>query len=217
MSLSRLQNGLQDIYELDIAHNVDDFLITSKVLAERLESNRHSTGAKEKLLVHEDEEGLNLSLFIDKNVLNRFARHDPFKHLDHRNMEAFCLALEGISHFIYLVWNAGHDRSVTLLEMELQAEVDKFIMLMNCLDEQSNLPPPGRLIQVLFENSRYREDLSREELQRYREANFHARKYCKSLENRFLRNGNKRGLLGELRRFYRLRKRDKLERISRLH
>ena len=44
-------------------------------------------------------------------------------------MECFCLALEGVSHFLYLIWNASFDRSVTLLEMELQAEIDKFVML----------------------------------------------------------------------------------------
>ncbi len=217
MSLSRLQAGLQDIYELDIAHDVNDYLITSKVLAKQLEPVRNGSRAREKLFVYEDEEGLNLSLFLDKKVLNRFNKYDPFKHLDHRNMEAFCLALEGISHFIYLVWNAGHDRPVTLLEMELQAEVDKFIMLTTCLDQQSNMPLPGQLVRVLFETNTFREDLSEEELQRYREANYHARKYCKSLECRYLQNGNKSGLLGELRRFYRLTRWDKLKRISQFH
>ncbi len=36
-------------------------------------------------------------------------------------------ALEGVSHFVYLAWNAGHDKPVSLLELEMQAEVDKYV------------------------------------------------------------------------------------------
>ncbi|MEX2352916.1 MAG: hypothetical protein WD709_01920 [Gammaproteobacteria bacterium] len=217
ISLSRIQGSLQDIYELDIAHNVNDYLVTSRAWMQQVDSGASNKHAREKLLIHEDEQGLNLSLYLDETILTQFGRHNPLEQLDHRNIQEFCLALEGISHFIYLVWNASYDRTVTLLEMELQAEVDKFIMLMNCLELQSCSPAPGQLTRLLFESNRYHEDLSGEEQKRYREATFYAKKYCQHLESHYSGRQNRAGLLMELRRFYRLNKPGKLKQIIRSH
>ena len=43
------------------------------------------------------------------------------------NVADYWTALEGVSHFLYLAWNAGHDKPVSLLELEMQAEVDKYV------------------------------------------------------------------------------------------
>lgn len=212
-----MQHGLQDIYELDIPHEVGNYLITSQAMARRLDTSPSNRHAREKLLVHEDEEGLNLSLYLDRQVLDHFDRHNPFERLDHGNVQEFCLVLEGISHFLYLVWNATYDRSVTLMEMEIQAEVDKFIMLIQCLERQANAPAAGQLTRLLFDAGVYHEDLSFEEKKRYREAAVYARTYCRRLESRYLGRGDRGGLLAELRKFYRLNKQGKLRRILEPH
>lgn len=213
----RLQNGLQHIYELDIAQNIDDYVITSEALVQRLDTGRFNRVAREKLLVYEDADGLNLSLYLDQKVLSHFDMHNPFERLDDRNVQEFCLVLEGISHFIYLVWNASFDRPVTLLEMELQAEVDKFIILMGCLEQQSETPARRQLMRLLFESNSYHADLSHEELKRYRDATFYARKYCQQLEEQYFGRGDRGGLLAELRRFYRLTRWEKMRRIHQPH
>lgn len=215
--LSRLQSGLQYIYELDITQNIDDYLITSELLLQQFDTGSTNRMAREKLLVFEDEEGLNLSLYIDETVLSHFERYNPFEQMDNHNMQEFCLVLEGISHFIYLVWNASYDRSVSLIEMELQAEIDKFIMLLHCLDQQAYIPARGQLTRLLFESNNYHADLSPEESKRYREATFYARKYCQRLEVQYADLRNRSGLLAELRKFYRLTCREKMRRILRPH
>lgn len=182
-----------------------------------LDTGHSNNSAREKLLVLEDEEGLNLSLYLDEKLLNHYLRHDPLDRLGQHNVQEFCLVLEGISHFLYMVWNASYDRSVTLLEMELQAEVDKYIMLLECLERQSVNPVPGQLSRLLFEANIYHDDLSPEEHRRYRQASDYAMRYCRELEKRFLYGGNRDGLLLELRRFYRLTKRGKLDRIGQSH
>jgi len=217
MSLSVFQNRLQDIYQLDIAHNVNDYLITCKTLMQRLDSGQTNKSTREKLLIFEDTDSLSLSLYLDQEILDNLAEYDPLQRLDHHNVQEFCLALEGISHFTYLVWNASHDRSVTLMEMELQAEVDKFIMLMSCMELQSNLPGPGQLASLLFGANVYHADLSQQEQRRYRDATKYARIYCLQLEKDYFvkQKQNRPGLLAELRRFYRLTKTGKLKQISR--
>ena len=102
--------------------------------------------------------------------------------------------------------------------MELQAEIDKFIMLGLLLQQQSQTPAPGVIRDLLFESIRYHEHLQAEELQRYRDASAFAEKYCWYLESSFtLRQGTELKLLKELRRFYRLGLKDKLRHINYIH
>jgi hypothetical protein len=190
--------------------------MTSKALAEQLNSGLSNGQAREKLFVHEDEEGLNLSLYLDQQVFNLMERRNLLDQLDDGDIQDFCLALEGISHFIYLVWNASHGRQVTLMEMELQAEIDKFIILAGLL-RQPQGPARKRLLRLLFYSNTYHADLSREESRRYRDASSFAGKYCQRLEEYYFGRGDRQGLLAELRRFYRLTRRDKLQRILRPH
>lgn len=208
---------MQNIYELNIDHKIENFVLTNKAFANHFCKSNSNLNTREKLLVHQDEDGLNLSLYLEKELLDHYLESDPLTNLGTHNIQDFCLVLEGISHFLYLVWNATYDRSVTLLEMELQAEVDKFIMLIECLDRQSIPSTSGQITRLLFEKNRYHTDLSGEELQRYMHASRYAGQYCRQLESQFLEQGNKKGLLSELRKFYRLTKPGKLERIIQYH
>ena len=67
------------------------------------------------------------ALFVDAAALANLERHDPAARLDDRNFSDFCLAVEGVSHFVYVALAAARQRPVSQLELELQAEVDKFV------------------------------------------------------------------------------------------
>jgi hypothetical protein len=204
--LQALQQDLQEIYALNVAHDVNDFLCTDRELALFLGGGRVLRGVRENLFVKENGGELNLSLFLDPDViaaLDSAARDSRAGRLDD-----YCLALEGVSHFLYLVWYASHARSVTLLEMELQAEIDKYIMLRGVL-YHSGVP----LLQRLFRDAVWQQGLAPDELVRYREANRLAERYCRVLEDRFIRRGSRSGLLQELRSFYRRSRSDKLHHI----
>lgn len=177
-----------------------------------------SNPAKEKLFVVQEQDDLLLSLYLHQGIVNNLESNQHCFYLHGDNLEDFCMALEGISHFLYIIWNASHARSVTRLEMELQAEVDKFVMLSKFMQQQSLHPSPGQLRQLLFETVSYHHDLTEHELQRYRDANNYAEKYCWRLESgRYLEEGSERDLLNELRRFYRLNLSGKLRRINYRH
>jgi hypothetical protein len=102
-------------------------------------------------LLREDGNELSLSLYLHSDVVEKMLVDDPMPRLYEGNLEYFCLALEGVSHFLYLIWNASFDRSVTLLEMELQAEIDKFVMFGVFLEKQNKRLRPGQLRKLLFE------------------------------------------------------------------
>src|SRR6202008_3895610 len=68
-----------------------------------------------------------MSLYLDPELLERLGRADPMERLHDGNVAGYWTALEGVSLFLYLAWNAGHDKPVSLLELEMQAEVDKYV------------------------------------------------------------------------------------------
>ncbi len=213
--LQPLQQGLQDIYALQVVHSVDDFLLTNRDLARQLGGAAALRSARESLLVREDDEELNLSLYLDPAVVESLQHEIAGPGGDEAGLEDYCLALEGVSHFLYLVWYASNNRPVTLLEMELQAEIDKFVMLRGALIGGAAAPAQP-VLQRLFQDVIFHDDLGAVELDRYQHANRLAGRYCRALEQRYFRGGSRVELLSELRGFYRLSRTDKLHRIKRL-
>ncbi|HEY7996459.1 MAG TPA: hypothetical protein VIE14_06300, partial [Steroidobacteraceae bacterium] len=120
MLLSRLQQLLGGIYDVPVAHDVYDFLVTDRA---RLPPQARGGTAEEEVLVAQFPGGgeLALSLYLDPQLLQRLARADPLECLHAGNVADCLTALEGVSHFMYLAWNAGHDKPVSLLELEMQA------------------------------------------------------------------------------------------------
>jgi hypothetical protein len=210
--LGGLQRHLERIYEIEIACDIDRFVISDAELAGRLEDGTRSRNVSEKLLVCEREEDLHLSLYLDSQVIEDLAANNPLHDLNEGNLPAFWTALEGVSHFLYLVWNARHGRGISLFELELQAEVDKFVAAVFLLARQRNLRVPRLIHERLFASPVFDRQLDDAELRRYRHANHFAGLYCGRLRRRYLQNRGA-GLVKDLRRFYRLTHRHKLEHI----
>ena len=214
--LGTLQQHLEAIYEITIPHTVGDFLITDAELARQLDNTQNAREVDEKLLVLQAEEAIELALYLDPKLVARLTQDDPVSLLHQGNLVDFCTVLEGISHFLYLTWNATRERSVTCLEMEMQAEVDKYISIATLLAQQGIKQIPERLHSWLFAEPVFDQALSGAELERYRDANHYAGKYCFQLENRYLRteDDQRAKMFDDLRHFYRLRLRDKIRRIE---
>lgn len=213
MAIAKLQRCLERLYDVRIGHDVEDFLIHDAGLARRLENNPAARAIPEKLLLHETEDCLDIALFLEPEVVERLRRDDPTERLHAGNLVDFLTALEGVSHFLYLVWSAGYDRRVSLLELELQAEIDKFILAATLLARGAGGHIPAGLHRLLFDESRLDPALDTGLRERYRDANAYARRYCGWLQRRFMAGRRETGMMSELRRFYRLGHHEKLFRI----
>lgn len=209
--LSGLQKHLTDIYQVDPGVEVTDFLITDPVLAKHLGCGSLVPNTDESVLLSQDKEGLALSLYLDEEVLSRLTEDDPMKQLRPAQLDDLCKVIEGISHFNYIVWRASQDESVTLLELEMQAEVDKFVgtWLMALGQEEYDLA--RRLHGLLFDRVSFNPELDQDQLERYRAANDFAARFCHGLSARLNRDGSK--ALHELRHFYRLSQAAKISHI----
>jgi hypothetical protein len=215
--LTQLQQLIGGIYDVSIAHDVYDFLVTDR---RRLPASVRGRASDEDLIVAQpaaagDEAGI--SLYLDADLLERLERQDPMVRLHDGNVADYCKALEGVSHFLYLAWNAGHDRPVSILELEMQAEVDKYVASYWLLRRQLPGRFPAELRRILFERTRIDPRLAEGREGLYREASRYAEKFCRRLEQSLRRSGvgTEGEVLSELRRFYRLSNARKLAHIER--
>lgn len=218
MDLTRLQIALEDIYQVFPGISIEDYLITDIALANSLDNSKNPRDIDEKLMVYEEEDQLLMSLYLNPDLLTRLQRDDPTRLLHDGNLSDLCLAVEGVSHFLYLAWNAGQDKSVTALELEMQAEIDKFVTISQLLRQQGH-NHSHRLHSWLFKEVQYDKNLTANEQRRYRLANEMAARYCKQLETDFLDHSYQfgAGLYADLRRFYRLTYQKKLDHLDNAH
>jgi len=214
-TLASLQGALAEIYDLPATPDVAQFLVTDRALI----AGDWARASDEQLIVAEQGDTLSLGLFIDACVLERLAHRNPFDALDQHNLSDYLTVAEGVSHFVYVAWRAGFDRPVTLLELELQAEVDKYVLAAWLLREQCAGRFPRELHRILFERARVDPDAAAGRTGLYQMASDYAAKFCRRVAAGF--NGRGRGatreLLAELRRFYRwssARKRQHIERFA---
>ena len=214
MLLNKLQGELEAIYAIELQHRVHDFVIDDPHIVSLIDNSLNARDLPEKLLIHQDGENVDIALYLDSDLIKRLEENDPTEMLHNHNIHDFWLALEGISHFLYFTWNVGYERPVSLLELELQAEVDKFILAALLLEKQSNGYIPQGLHYHLFQNAGFDERLNQEELARYRDANYFAGKFCLHIKERFLKPRHYEPLINELRRFYRLNHHNKIQAIG---
>jgi hypothetical protein len=213
--LQELQKLLGGIYDVPLTHDVSEFLLTDR---ERLPQSVQASGADEQVLVAEDGDTLWVSLYLEPALLERLASSNPFEALHGDNIADYWTALEGVSHFVYLVWNALHDRPVTLLELEVQGEVDKYVGSLWLLRAQNPERFPSELHPLLFEQTRVDAALAGERTALYRRANSYAARFCRRLARTLRPAGHAAQSAGiaELRKFYRLCREPKLRHIDRM-
>jgi hypothetical protein len=208
--LDRIQEHLEAIYGIRCEHRASDFLVdpeSARVLG-------GSGGAREELLVHQpDEDALELALYFEPALLERLGELPPQRALE-VDLGGFLQLAEGVSHFVYLLHTAHLSRTVSLLELEAQAEVDKFVICALLGWARRGRDATAALIEALFDRVRLRDSLSDAERWRYAQSSRIARAYCIRLV-RLVTAGDLARLLGELRQAYRLGAEAKLQYYAR--
>lgn len=202
-----VQRRLEVLYALEPAAPVSDFLIAEEGAA-------GLPGGGSRTLVEQHADELRLGVVLDGAVSADLRRRDPRVRLEAANLNALCALTEEVSHFLYVLFCARCERSVTQLELELQGEVDKYLTAAFLLSLQNEGALSRRLREVLFRSYRLRAELGPESASRYREASRLAFAWCGFLESEYLRPSRLNDLRREARRFYRLGQRDKLLRIA---
>jgi len=187
-----IQGGLERLYQLDRVADIDAFVAPA------------AAGEREALMVRVAGDGaVEMSLRLPE-----LARGE-FNVLSDSDLDPLCQLIEGVSHFVYLAARAHEDRRTTQLELEVQAEVDKYVVLVTALGAWGE-PASARLRGRLYEDVSYVDAAGTETGDRYRIANHVAAKFVRRLEQSYSRIGSVRHVHGELRRFHRYGQEEKL-------
>jgi hypothetical protein len=181
----RVQGALERLYQLDRVADVHAFMIPAG-----------AEGEREALLVREADDG---TLEMALRVPALGAPHD---------LDPVCQIIEGVSHFVYLADRAQSAREATQLEMELQAEVDKYVVLASSV-RALDLATSAKLRERLDERVCYAHDAASELGERYRVANDSAHRFVRRLE-KYLPDRRFGVMRDELRRFFRMGQSEKV-------
>jgi len=154
----------------------------------------------------EEKDQVSLGVYLGELRLRRIERQG----LERTNLADFCTAAEEVSHFSYLLWSARNRRPVSLLDVELQGEIDKFLLASLYFSRKEDL------FQRIFERVSFDRRIQRLGRLRYREANRLGGKFCRTLGELFDRGGTRRAALAHLRAFYRMNTQSRLARIDAL-
>jgi hypothetical protein len=206
----QVQRRLEAFYALDPEAPVTEYLVAPGEVA-------HLPGEGSRMLVAQEGDEVSVGVVLDETIGTHLEKSDPRERLDSSNLGAFSTLTEEVSHFLYLLFRARNQRQVTQLELELQAEVDKYLTALFFLGLQNEGAVSTRLRQLLFSRYRLAEGLSAESAERYHEASRLANRYCGWLEAQYLRSRRLPDLASDARRFWRLGQREKLETIAALH
>lgn len=221
--LRAIQGRLGAIYDVELALDVDDFVCDEET-ARALGGEDATRRGEVLFVVPEAEGGARVALFVEPTA--RELAGDAWLG-EAASFRRACLATEGVSHFVYLAFRADHEQPVSELELELQAEVDKWALGVLAPYEGQPHALAGRgagllalrdrsrrLRERLFARARFLDPPGTERGDRYRAAVRLAARYARALEADIIDRGDLGALTRELRRFYRLGAREKIERIA---
>jgi len=180
----RVQSSIERAYEIDRVADVRDFMRGAR------------SGKREALLVREAADGA-IEMMLE------------LPELGAGDLDGVCQIIEGVSHFVYVATRAAQDRASTALELEMQAEVDKYVVLAGAIEEL-DVGRSEQLRERLYERVRYVHEPHTELGERYRVANRAASRFVQRMEARYVRERRFADLRRELYGFFRSGLEDKL-------
>jgi hypothetical protein len=161
--------------------------------------------AREVLHVrHHEDDGVEIALVLPRRVAEA-----PWAQL---SLDEQCQRIEGASHFLMLCERARNERQTTQLELEIQAEVDKWLVLSRAgqLDAASD----RSLRRQLYDDVSYAHDPNTVEGDRYRLASRLAARFTKHLAEHYALRGRFRAMRAALAEFFHLGQGEKLRLMS---
>jgi len=205
--LRRIDRAIKRLYNLEFAPSVERFLVSVP--------GSKRPGA---LLLSKptDEESLEMGIHLSAKILRTIHQFPKgqWGEWPMEKLQAFSVVTEEISHFHYVRYHATQGRQISQLELELQGDIDKFLIAYFTNSHLSKESEFEKLFEQFFSKFKLRPGLTLEEEQRYVEANRLARRYILKLATQLQDPRGREELLRRLRKFYRLSAAEKISCIA---
>ena len=132
--IKELQRKIEKTYALNTGiTNIEQYIIGDKGYEEfyakekiRMVVNSHS-GAK--VLIRDAGETLKVSIYYPDELIRELESNDPRLSLHDGNVDLCASFVEELDHFLFIAQNYKQNRPFSLLELELQANVTKYLVL----------------------------------------------------------------------------------------
>jgi len=132
--IKELQKKIEKTYALDTGiTNIEQYIIGDKGYEEfyaneeiRTVVNSHS-GAR--VLLREAEDALKVSIYYPDALIRKLEDNDPRLGIHDENIDLCASFIEELDHFLFIAQNYKSNRPFSLLELELQANVTKYLVL----------------------------------------------------------------------------------------
>jgi hypothetical protein len=105
---------------------------------------RSEAGAGARLLLRETGHGVRACIYYPDAMIRRLEERPPQRGLDDDNVDAFAVLVEELDHLLVTAERAHAGRGVSLLELELQANVSKDLVLSRFLAQRRRRLDPAR-------------------------------------------------------------------------
>ena len=220
LAVRNIETALKKLYNIECHRHAEDFLIPEPLPEAKAMGDRYYRGA---LLIQKTDDTsadnhFAVGIYFNEPVRRELGAFPKWflRTWSKSQLEAFMVATEEVSHFHCLLFHAGLGRAVSQLELEIQGEIDKFLMVYfaRIFEQQDAVMEMDRLFDQLFLNFRLADGLSDEQQERYFHANTYAKRFITKTRRYFKNPLAAQKALPLFRHFYRLNLAEKLSLIS---
>ena len=131
--VSKVESILASFYGFDPQVKASDFIMKAVKDEPRSETGRFDLERPATIFQHEKGE-LDIGIYVPSK--NFAPESCPLESLNIRNLDYYCAISEEVSHFHFIINRYNNSKTFSLLELEWQGEVDRFLCASVLLHEQ---------------------------------------------------------------------------------
>lgn len=88
-----------------------------------------ASGDGARTLVRETDDGIRACIYYPDALIRHLEAHPPQRGVADRNVDAFAVLVEELDHLLFIAERARDGRPASLFELELHADVSKYVVL----------------------------------------------------------------------------------------
>ena len=133
----RMETGVREIERFVVGDRGFRRLYAAREVVHVVES---AGFADAQVLVREGGDGVRVNIYYPDALIAALEGRNPLRGLDVSNLDAFAVFVEELDHFLVLAARALEGRAVSLFELELHANVTKYLAARHFLERTLGRP-----------------------------------------------------------------------------
>lgn len=150
-----IQKKIETFYRLYSCPEISRYLLDLS----QFKSIQEKNSADPQVLYMDDGSDVSLGVYLGEKI--NFNIHRSPKVF---SFQDFCVMAEEVSHYIYLIWSKCNGKKTNLLDLEIQGEIDKFLLASDLYKTEASI------FEKMFSHCEIRQNINGEDRARYFEA-----------------------------------------------